>query len=596
LADGLAAKLADPLWLLGRQLVLGEFAATDSGSPVGSRLWAQLSALTKFRAGRTTGPGVDLSVPTGPLEVLVEAEGEPLPRPLQPPAGSEPDAPARPLASAQAGLQLVRMLKAASGSNGVTAYMAKLVGSYPFPPRPTSVGPEGNATDPLLQAYASRVPDGQTLYDDFSVMRTNGGHFPADADPGPDLAATISPIALAWLDWFDATASAPLGRQVADEVTWSPRRLEYEASVASPGPRAETVLTAGEHVGGSLDWFDFDLVSSSIIPAADASLGATPPSSDPLGLANLPVHAHYRGMPNARFFAFEDGAVNFGAITAPVESPTTAVVIEFALTYGNDFYVVPVPLAIGSVCRIERLVVANTFGERILIRPVAELEPTGPFRLFEHAVAQPDDLAPTVTARDPLLILFPTLDHIIEGPLIEEVDYLRDELAEIVWAVEAIALGPDGWPVDRSALARAAVVPDKPVIPAAGSTASFSFVERTDVEANWFAFTLPDPNDQTDQTIMPFTPVPPADGTGAAPQPWGVVLNEQIPASVGLPQEEVSRSGVQVIRRWRYARWCDGRTLAWVGRTVEPGRGEGTSGLAFDVARANDGTQQGGAT
>jgi hypothetical protein len=52
-----------------------------------------------------------------------------------------------------------------------------------------------------------------------------------------------------------------------------------------------------------------------------------------------------------------------------------------------------------------------------------------------------------------------------------------------------------------------------------------------------------------------------------------------------VAEEAVPRSGLRVSRRWRRARWIDGTTHVWVGRHVGVGRGEGMSGLAFDVVR-----------
>jgi hypothetical protein len=36
---------------------------------------------------------------------------------------------------------------------------------------------------------------------------------------------------------------------------------------------------------------------------------------------------------------------------------------------GNDWFVIPIDLPVGSLCRTQSLVVTNTFGERTLIRP-----------------------------------------------------------------------------------------------------------------------------------------------------------------------------------------------------------------------------------
>ncbi len=50
-----------------------------------------------------------------------------------------------------------------------------------------------------------------------------------------------------------------------------------------------------------------------------------------------------------------------------------------------------------------------------------------------------------------------------------------------------------------------------------------------------------------------------------------------------LHEEEVPSAGVVLRRRWYLARSADGGRHVWAARTVTTGRGEGASGLAFDV-------------
>ena len=49
-----------------------------------------------------------------------------------------------------------------------------------------------------------------------------------------------------------------------------------------------------------------------------------------------------------------------------------------------------------------------------------------------------------------------------------------------------------------------------------------------------------------------------------------------------LPEEEVPRAGALVTQRFRRTRWRDGRAWLWLGVRKQTGRGEGSSGLAFD--------------
>jgi hypothetical protein len=62
-------------------------------------------------------------------------------------------------------------------------------------------------------------------------------------------------------------------------------------------------------------------------------------------------------------------------------------------------------------------------------------------------------------------------------------------------------------------------------------------------------------------------------------RPAGRVLGED-PL---LYDEELTRAGLEVTRSYQYARWTDGDVHLWTGRRAGTGRGEGASGLQFDV-------------
>jgi hypothetical protein len=590
LMEGLQARIADPAWLLARQVAFGEFTGQDAASAVSVRLRATASSLTRFRpayapgsATPASGPGQLLPADSGPLEVLAEAEPEP-----------QTGGAARPVFAAQAGLQYLRML-AAAGVGSLGAYEQGLLQAYPIPPpAPTAqagVPPAPSADDPALLPYCGRAPDGERLYADLvaALQPPGAGSLPAAPALGGANAAAVTSVAQAWLTWYEAVSSQELGCQ----DTWVPERLEYAFSVAAPGPDAETVLAAAEMDTGELDWLDFDLLASAeVTPASPSvSLGAVPsdlPGGDTsIVFVGLPTPVTFRGMPNQRWWDFEDASVDFGAISAPVESLTTSVVIEFAMRYGNDHFIIPLPLAVGSVLGVDSLVVTDTFGEVLQVRSVAAVDSaTGPFRLFEHTVPPAASGPP---ARDPLFVLFPTAGVVIRGPALEEVHFVRDEAAEIVWGIEQTALGPDGLPVDRTADALAQFLALTPTPNDPTALPVRSYLLRTDVEANWFPFLMPG----AAGSQLAMADVPPLDPSQPTPLPWGRILAPFAPAAAPgqplapgllMPLEEITRVGAQVTRSWRYARWVDGRQLAWVGRNVRPGRGPGSSGLSFDLA------------
>ena len=65
-------------------------------------------------------------------------------------------------------------------------------------------------------------------------------------------------------------------------------------------------------------------------------------------------------------------------------------------------------------------------------------------------------------------------------------------------------------------------------------------------------------------------------------------LDRSTPAAYLVHEEEVPRAGLLVTQRFRRARWRGGRVVVWYAAQRATGRGEGSSGLAFDRLAASD--------
>jgi hypothetical protein len=64
-------------------------------------------------------------------------------------------------------------------------------------------------------------------------------------------------------------------------------------------------------------------------------------------------------------------------------------------------------------------------------------------------------------------------------------------------------------------------------------------------------------------------------------------LDQLVPAPYFIYEEEVPRAGARVFQHYQRTRGCDdgtvcGRVLTWLRAEKQTGRGEGSSGLAFD--------------
>src|SRR5918997_5791937 len=78
LAEGVRAAVADPAWMLARQLHFGELRGEDAGTPAGATLWLERSRLTRYLPKRPDGtPGEPLDVAGAPLEARIENEWQP---------------------------------------------------------------------------------------------------------------------------------------------------------------------------------------------------------------------------------------------------------------------------------------------------------------------------------------------------------------------------------------------------------------------------------------------------------------------------------------------------------------------------------------
>ena len=76
----------------------------------------------------------------------------------------------------------------------------------------------------------------------------------------------------------------------------------------------------------------------------------------------------FDGMPNTRWWTFEEGRTNFGDIDAETIDVNKLVLMEFALVYANDWFLLPITLPAGTIARIAGMAVTNVFGERFWVQ------------------------------------------------------------------------------------------------------------------------------------------------------------------------------------------------------------------------------------
>ncbi len=570
------ARIYDPLWMLARQWQVGEFQGEDTGTPVMARLRAEVARLTRYFPGpiapNTRATAREYDAKSTPLETLVERERV-RPQANQPAAKSE-----KLRLAVDAGIHFLRLLDQqpiapANRENYRNAFKRK----FPFA---ALTAEERSTLDDdsrnFLDLMVLRAIDGRLLYSTLrATLRPDGGGtrgaLPPDLQIAADEVAEVEKAAEIWLQWYETLFDEPNNIPAA----WVPERMEYAFSVATRLSEGEQTLTAEEYYEGHLDWHVFNI-------NAEVSMGAANDDAfTHITNTVIPAPVNFRGAPATRFWELEDAQVDFGAIpTGPADLPHL-LLIEFANSFGNDWYVIPVELDVGSLCRTRSLVVTDTFGVSTLIRPNSESGAQhSAWRMFQLSHQRQTGLRPDSN----LFFLPPTLIKNIEGKPIEEVLFLRDETANMAWGLERLIESSIERPLNRLEASVAREEVSQSNSPAGGPTPNIPVYRLATQIPDYWVPLLPVQTDSVTRTVrLVRGAVLKPDGSQTTVKAQGRVLNPEPEAGLALYEEEIPREGIRVTRNFQYTRWLDGATHLWLGRRKQVGCGEGSSGLKFDT-------------
>ena len=520
LATSVQARVHDPLWLLGRQWQFGEFRHDAGATPVDVRVEGTSSPLSRLRGGPVSAAGASTAINPmqTPLETLVEREA----------------VPERGLDNlrlrTEAGLHLLRLLRSADLGDRASFWVAE----SPF------VLPEADLDDQTrgwFELVEGRVPDGAGL------AKAIRARLAADGST-PPIAAPEALVLRDWLAWSGERFDQPS----SGTSTWDPEHIEYAFGVAGIGAAGEAALSAPEYVEGRLEWYDFEQV--------EGTLGATGQAM-PRRAFRIPAPLDFSGMPNPRFWTFEDPGVRFDTLEmlsnaeAP-PSPATLMVLDFALSYSDDWFLVPVALDAWTIFDPVTVAITDVFGDTTLAQP-----PDGRWNMFR---LDADGSSPGLSR---LFLASAPIDA-NDGPALEEVHLLRDEVANVAWAVERVTPHPIGHGLEP---------PPQPVQANIATPPGLTWtLTPPPPPGNWFP-------------LLPVTIGRLALGAlwnARDQKPTGRVLAD-LRAPRRLHQEEVPPEGAQVVRRWQSARGIDGSLHFWIGRSKTPRLAEIAPAIRFDV-------------
>jgi hypothetical protein len=582
----LRVEVRDPLWMLCRQWQFGEFKGEDAGSAVQAKVQLNTTRLNRYAARTGSAFAYDDNLP---LETKVEREA------------IFSKAKVSKIVDLSMRVQMGRHWLKVLNQFAVNDYRKEYLNEYAFEDPADMANP--NAQQKLELAYLHsdlkarqwfeavkrRVVDGYQLLE---AIQT--GEHEAWVNKNADIPEKTNVIdaATAFAAWFERIYNQP---QTSEDNAWAPSYLEYQFTCSAPAdPNGDNraVLVAQEYYHGHLDWYSVDIDPNDTAMPQDHEDTEIDEQRYQIGepISFIPTQIEYSGMPNVRWWEFEDRKTEFGNIRASTSDIAHLMLAEFGLIYGNDWSVLPYNLEVGSLCEIQGLVVTDVFGVRTFVRPAGSGADEDWQRWNMYNLS-------TLGARrqaEKRLFLPPALSKIQEGSPIEKVILTRDEVANMVWGIEdtipgVLGIGSNGYEAATDLInylqARSQSMQNAQN---EGTDAKIQYKLGTSVPENWIPFipvridnsrrdvqlqraAMPRLNDHIPNTVV---------------EPRGVLLRTGLdlnePEPYFINEEEVRRVGLIVTQSFQRTRWYDGKIYSWIGRRKQTGRGEGSSSLEFD--------------
>jgi hypothetical protein len=528
LIQPLQARVRDPLWMLTRQWQLGEFLGVDSGSPAWVTLSERLGAMT----GLLRPDGTVMPLTAAPLEHQIERE------PFTPDLATR--------------IELGRVLSRLLGNAGTadTAFRT----TYPVSATIVDAADPVEAT--LRRVCAGRAIDGVAAY-----VAIKAGDASVPTAPTTALAAFVA--------WVESTLGS-IGGAAQDASAWQPAHLEYAAAVAATTEAGNATLDVSPGDDGLIDWAAFDLASTT----AGAPLTATTRTL-------IPAHVRFKGMPNARFWDFENGTVDFGDVKPDKRDLARLALIDFMLVHANDWFMLPVEVPLGGIYQLDTLIVHDVFGVETLIqRADREALGSGSWTMFSTS------LRDKAGAAAEFFVMPPSAGSaLMSGRVLEEIRFARDEMANMAWAIENVLENAAGepWPQHER---EAAVIPAAAPPAATDAAVPLRYQIESRVPASWIPLLPVSLDPLTGSVALELASAIAADGHTRILPRGRILKPTSVPAGqpYQLPEQTVSRNGLRVQRVTARSRWIDGSTRIWQLRRIQPGAGETSSALRFDQA------------
>ncbi len=603
--DALRFRVYDPLWMLSRQWQMGEFRGNDAGTAMSVRARVKTTPIEKYQIGKDGGRTVSAGADT-PLEPLVEQ----IDREITPQVRVESAVYFLDLLNEAAGLSAAE--KSLLTNSIMTNQDLALDRSDLSMPRSSVEESDVTAFTKSRNTRLTRFKAACVgkIFDGYKLYQQRA----ASVVLKPATEKKLKKLLDTYCSWFK-DRYLPTSAQ---KGAWDTPSLGHHFKAEN----ACGVYTAEDYAGGRVSWYSFDLEKKK----SGSSKGKVQE------MEVLPTLASYPGAPNKRLWQFEDRKVFMGNSTG-MQAKGNIAFLQYATMYGNDWMLFPLKTEVGKYVEVESITVYDTFGIPVVVKGRAGKDDKGAktfgqqWQMFSNAPVNQE--SSTAASADGLLFP-PALVRTLEGAPVEEVNFLRDEMANMLWGVETRLDDGCGSSLDASLLAsdvqqhidekyqdevekaRISISKDddgKTVVKSSRE-AEYKYSLMNSVPLNWIPF-VPQ-HIKTDQEkklyqgflggrevafrrgVMPcYVVTGNQKGSYFPVRPQSSILKPQqvkVNGKMGdvplfIDEEQIQGVGTLIVKNCQRSRWIGGKTYTWMGYSKQIKHTQGVSGLEFDTLK-----------
>ncbi len=568
----LQANVHDALWMLSRQYDVGEFKGENAGSAIQSVVSKTTKPISKFKNNSGISEINNLE--------LLEPKVEKLKLRINI------------LARLQMGRYWNKLLKQ---SSLFTHYGSSCFNEFSFnknslDSHELELIESDEDTAQISVLINGILLDGWRLYNELKSIGTLNGYGAISVDASDIV--KFNDCEANFLIWVQKNYE-PTGASNNDNA-WNSESLEYsfECSIqedSSTSSTDQTVVVADEFQSGKLDWYSFNLPKTTINHGNNSSSIIQTTTVQEF----LPSKISYKGALSARWWEFDDAIIDLSNTKFIKHDIPKLLTINHLLNFTHDWKIIPLEIPMGTLVNIDSVKVKDVFGDETSITPLAASTNWNMFTLNKKG----DMLSGDIEGR---LFVPPVVVKRMESKAIEEVIFVRDEMANMVWGIERIM--PDIFSGGKSGDETIKLLEkyyeensnysSSPIDGQVKSEAKKKYSLSTQMPENWIPF-IPAKqnaaadrsvslqratfyriinNDITSETIRPRTSILLADGSKLPETPTPYFIKE----------EEILQNGIIVKSTHQRARDYNGSVKTWLGRYRYNGDSKKSSNLKFD--------------